>query len=401
MATEHVRSHTRGTDASPCGIDESQTPRRSRRESIRHPTASPERRHDDTTHRRGRACRAGPLRVMNRPSFSPSAPLQIIVNDKAGSSDTDTTRSEIEDGLREAGREGTLLLAAPGELPRIAADAADKAKVIGSAVVAVGGDGTINTVAQAAHSAGCAMGVIPEGTFNYFGREHSVPTERAEAVRWLLAARPEPVQISAINEQAFLVNASVGLYPDLLQDRERWTAMFGRSRLVALGAGLSTLLRSRRHLTLSIEWAQQRREMSILTLFVGNNQLQLVQLGLEASDVSEACDTPPDGENNGTITAVILKSMSTAAKVGLVVRGALGQLGDARNVERFACEKLIVAPTRASRQRKMKVAFDGEVAWMNPPLTIRVLNEPLWLLKAAPDSNDAVAARASGSSAAQ
>jgi hypothetical protein len=29
----------------------------------------------------------------------------------------------------------------------------------------------------------------------------------------------------------------------------------------------------------------------------------------------------------------------------------------------------------------VKVAFDGEVEWMNSPLTIRVLPKPLWLLK--------------------
>ena len=32
-------------------------------------------------------------------------------------------------------------------------------------------------------------------------------------------------------------------------------------------------------------------------------------------------------------------------------------------------------------RRKVKVAFDGEVAWMSSPLTVRVLPEPLWLLK--------------------
>lgn len=69
-----------------------------------------------------------------------------------------------------------------------------------SAVIAVGGDGTINTVAQAAHAVGCTMGVIPEGTFNYFAREHGVPPVRDAALHWLLDAQPELVQISAVNE---------------------------------------------------------------------------------------------------------------------------------------------------------------------------------------------------------
>ena len=299
-----------------------------------------------------------------------------MVNGEAGSSDADAMRDAIESGLRDAGRAGIVRFAAPGELARVAREGAATALADGSAVVAVGGDGTINTVAQAAHAAGCAMGVIPEGTFNYFAREHGVPTETAEALRLLLDARPEPVQVSAINERLFLVNASVGLYPDLLQDRERWEARFGRRRLVALGAGLATLLRAQDTLTLSIEWDGKVRRVRTLTLFVGNNQLQLEKLGL--GDPA----APAEGRAaDGNITAVILKPIGTVAMVKLLLRGAMGKLGGAGGVEHFACQKLVVEPTLTLGWRSVKVAFDGEVEWMRSPLVIRVLAKPLWLLK--------------------
>jgi diacylglycerol kinase family enzyme len=316
---------------------------------------------------------------MSRPLFNPAAALQFVVNGQAGHGDAEATREAIEAGLREAGRTGAVLFAAPGELARVAFDAATRAFAEGSAVVAVGGDGTINTVAQAAHAAGCTLGVIPRGTFNYFAREHGAPTETLEALRWLLDARPEPVQISAINEQVFLVNASLGLYPDLLQDRETWKARFGRSRLVAFGAGMATLLRAQRRLKLSIEWEGQQREVRTLTLFVGNNRLQLEQLGLGTSgDQSEGAVA------DGHVTAVILKPVGTLAMLGLMLRGALGQLGEASGIERFVCQSLVIKPSRLMGRRKVKVAFDGEVDWMRAPLTIRVLPQPLWLLKAAP-----------------
>ena len=321
---------------------------------------------------------------MERPPFDAAAALQFVVNGKAGSSDADATRDLIESGLREAGRAGAVLFAPPGELARVAREGARKALADGSAVVAVGGDGTINTVAQAAHAAGCAMGVLPEGTFNYFAREHGAPTETAEALRWLLDARPEPAQVSAINDRVFLVNASLGLYPDLLQDRERWKARFGRSRLVALGAALATLLRAQDSLRLWIEWDGKLREVRTLTLFVGSNRLQLEQLGLGDTDPQAAGATA-----DGQITAVILKPVGTLAMVGLVLRGALGQLGDAGGVEHFVCQKLVVEPTLTFGRRRVKVAFDGEVGWMSSPLTIRVLPKPLWLLKAPPAASDA------------
>ena len=316
---------------------------------------------------------------MECPAFDGAAPLRFVLNGKAGSSDSDATRELIESGLRDAGRTGTVLFAAPGELVRVAREAAAKALADDSAVVAVGGDGTINTVAQAAHAAGCAMGVIPEGTFNYFAREHGVPGESADALRWMFEARPEPVQVSAINEHIFLVNASLGLYPDLLQDRESWKARFGRSRVVAFSAGMTTLLRARRRLRLSIEWDRQVREMRTLTVFVGNNRLQLEQLGLGVEGA------PAEGAvTDGHITVVILKPIGTVAMLGLMLRGALGQLGDAHGVERFVCQSVAIHPARLFNRRTVKVAFDGEVSWMTSPLMIRVLPKPLWLLKAAP-----------------
>jgi diacylglycerol kinase family enzyme len=219
------------------------------------------------------------------------------------------------------------------------------------------------------------MGVLPEGTFNYFARDHGVPGETADALRWLLDARPTSAQVSAINERLFLVNASVGLYPDLLQDRERWKARFGRNRGVALGAALVTLLRAQDSLRLLIEWEGKLRNVRTLTLFVGNNRLQLERLGLNDADA------PAEGGADGYITAVILKPIGTFSMLGLVLRGALGQLGDAGGVEHFVCHKLVVEPMHTLGRRRVKVAFDGEVEWMASPLTIRVLPKPLWLLK--------------------
>ena len=125
----------------------------------------------------------------------------------------------------------------------MATEAATLAVARGTAVVAVGGDGSLNTVAQAAHAAGCPMGVIPYGTFNYFARTHGIPTDPAAAVRLLLDAHPSPVQVAALNNRLFLVNASLGLYPELLQERETFKARFGRSRWVAFVAAGATLLR--------------------------------------------------------------------------------------------------------------------------------------------------------------
>lgn len=312
------------------------------------------------------------------PEVDPASPLQFVINAAAGSGDADTKRQVIETALRAAGRRGDLLFSRPAELALVAQQAATQAIANRTAVVAVGGDGTLNTVAQAAHALGCAMGVVPQGTFNYFARTHGIPADPAEAARLLLGWTPSPVQVPAVNDRVFLVNASLGLYPDLLEDREAYKARFGRSRLVAFWAAGATLLRAQRQLRLHIELGASVRDVRTLTLFVGNSRLQLEQFGVEPQR------RPERGPAGGRITAVMLRPVGMVSMIRLMLHGAMGTLGEAPSVERFEFEHMVVRPTLAPGRREVKVAFDGEVARMRAPLDFRVLAKPLHLLMPRP-----------------
>ena len=311
------------------------------------------------------------------PEIDRDAPLIFIVNAASGSAGAQAKREAIEAALKEAGRVGDLRFATADALAQAARTAAADAGATRSAVIAVGGDGTINAVAQAAHAQGCAMGVVPQGTFNYFARTHGLPAEPDAAVRALLRSAPQPVQVGSVNGSVFLVNASLGLYPELLEDREAYKARFGRSRLVALGSAFATLMREHRQLRLRIEQGGVLRSVRTPTLFIGNNRLQLEQVGLRAAV----------NVDSGCIAAVMLKPIGTLAMLWLLARGALGSLGEADDVESFAFRQMTVSPSRGYGGRRIKVAFDGEVAWMRAPLQFEVAARPLWLLKPA----DAVA----------
>jgi diacylglycerol kinase family enzyme len=306
------------------------------------------------------------------PEIDPTAVMLFVINGSSGASDANAKSDAIQGALDLAGRRGELIFCEPAELGRVAKDAAAKAITSRTALVAVGGDGTINAVAQAAHAAGCAMGVIPQGTFNYFARTHGIPSDPAEATRMLCIGEPTPVQVAAINDRVFLVNASVGLYPELLEDRETYKARFGRSRLVAFGAAFATLLRAQRRLRLHVELGASARDVRTLTLFVGNNRLQLEQVGVQPTSLTPA----------GRITAVMLRPIGTLAMLRLMLHGAMGTLGEADSVERFDFNHMVVKPSLAHGRRSVKVAFDGEVTRMRAPLEFRVMPEPLYLMKA-------------------
>jgi diacylglycerol kinase family enzyme len=314
------------------------------------------------------------------PVVDPASPLLFVINAASGSRGVEAKLEAITTVLQAAGRTGELLPSAPSALAGVAQQAAARARESRGAVVAVGGDGTLNTVAGAAHAAGCAMGVVPQGTFNYFARTHGIPVDPAAAVRQLLQAAPVAVQVAGINDRVFLVNASFGLYPELLQDREAFKARFGRNRLVALVAAGATLLRAQRRLRLHIELGDASRDVQTLTLFIGNNRLQLQQFGAEPQDT--VAGTPGDG----SMAALMLRPIGTPSMIRLLLHGAMGRLAEAAGVEAFEFQHMVVRPRLAPGHRDITVAFDGEVARLRTPVDIRVLPEPLYLLKPAPEA---------------
>jgi diacylglycerol kinase family enzyme len=305
-----------------------------------------------------------------------AAPLFIVLNVGSGGNDTVATREIIEELLTQAGREHLVrVIDDPAKLHEIARQTVEQARSRGGVVVVAGGDGTINAVAQATLGSGCPFGVLPQGTFNYFSRVHGIPSDTADAMQLLLTARAHPVQVGLVNDRVFLVNASLGLYPQLLENREAYNRQFGRNRLVSFWSGLVTLLREHRQLHLLIEHHGETHELRTPTLFVGNNRLQMEQLGFPEAPLLE----------QGLLVAITLRPVATLTMLGLLARGAFGQLGDADNISSFAFKHITATPSMHYGTRRVKVATDGEIIWLQAPIKFRVAPEPLYLLKPEPD----------------
>ena len=301
-------------------------------------------------------------------------PLFILLNVGSGAGDASAARAVIERACAEAGRDLHLVqVDEPHRLGELAATLVLRAQQAGGIVVAAGGDGTINAVAQATLGSGCVFGVVPQGTFNYFSRTHGIPADIAPAMQVLLHETAQPVQVGLVNDRVFLVNASLGLYPQLLEDREAWKKKLGRSRLVAIGAGLMSLLRGLRNLRLHIEVHGQARDVRTPTLFVGNNALQMEQFGFPEAQAIDA----------GNLAGIMLRPVGRITILWLLLRGALGRLGEADQVVNFSFRHLTVLRSRGLGARRVKVATDGEITWMNLPLEFRVSPVPLMLIRPA------------------
>ncbi|MDO9405878.1 MAG: diacylglycerol kinase family protein [Polaromonas sp.] len=297
-------------------------------------------------------------------------PLFVVLNAGSGHRDAGEEQQRMASVFEAAGRSHAFFqITHPGEIGSVARQAVVRAQAEGGVVVAAGGDGTINAVASAVLGSGCPFGVLPQGTFNYFGRVNAIPQDTVAAAQALLGASISPVQVGQVNGKLFLVNASLGLYPQLLEDRESWKQQFGRSRFVAFLSGIATLVQGSPQMQLHIESSGKMAALRTPTLFVGNNHLQLERVGIDGRDA--------DAVEQGQLAGIVVRPIGTLALFWLLARGLAGRLGDAQNVDSFAFRRLTVTPRGL---RRVKVATDGEITWMQPPLVFEVATEPLLLM---------------------
>ena len=311
--------------------------------------------------------------VAPHPAHVSHGPVFIVVNPGSGRETREQKLGTLKAELDRSGRAGEVMVADEGEdIAHLAARAAQRAEREGGIVVVAGGDGTVSAVASAVVPRGIALGVVPEGTFNLLARNYGISEDSTEAIRIALTGQTMPVQVGRVNDLLFLVNASIGLYPKLLADREQFKSRFGRRRWVALLAGMKTLLGEFRPLTLDIELDGQRRKLQTPTLFIGNNRMQLERLGLPEAQATE----------RGQLVLLTAPPFGFWTLLKLMLQAALGRLNQASEAEAVAFRVLEVArkPRSGSKRRQFGIALDGERARIESPARFSVEPRPLWLI---------------------
>jgi diacylglycerol kinase family enzyme len=307
---------------------------------------------------------------------APVAPPLFIVANAGSGTASDEVLERVAVRLHAAGRRFKILKATRSDdVPRLAARAALLARRHDGALIAAGGDGTLNAVAREAIRTGIAVGVLPLGTFNYFAREHGLPADPDEAVDIWLAGHVEPAQIGQVNGLPFLVNASLGMYPEVLKAREADCKRLGRNRFVAVLSGLKTLLSWRGVMRIVTATERTLRHFRTPTLFIGNNALQLARLGFdEATQIGR-----------GNLAAIRVAPLSPWRVLSIVARAVVGRVAPAQEVTSEPFRRMTVAPAdHQDRSSHVEVACDGELRALRAPLHFRVLPSALRLIKRSP-----------------
>ena len=105
----------------------------------------------------------------------------------------------------------------PGEATQVVRDACKEY----SAVIAVGGDGTVLEVTNGLTGTGIPLGILPLGSGNDFARAVNIPSGFSnikEALK-IIADKPAvPVDLASYNGRAFLNIASIGFDAEIIRD---------------------------------------------------------------------------------------------------------------------------------------------------------------------------------------
>jgi YegS/Rv2252/BmrU family lipid kinase len=91
-------------------------------------------------------------------------------------------------------------------------------------VAAMGGDGTVNEVANGLAGTDSALAIIPAGMANVFARSLRIPNDPIEATGWLIEnaeAVPRTVPLGRVNGRYFTVSCGVGFDAAVVREVER------------------------------------------------------------------------------------------------------------------------------------------------------------------------------------
>ena len=293
----------------------------------------------------------------------------VILNQRSGSSGQDDgVAPRVIDRLRASGFDASVLVVRSGaelhDAVRVAAEG--DAELI----VAGGGDGTICSVASALTGTGKVLGVLPLGTFNFFARRLNIPLELEPALEVLVSGKDASLHVGEVNGHVFLNNASIGLYPAVLQHRESTYRQLGRSRPAAYLSTALVLLQPPAFLNLRLTADGVPLSRRTPLLFVGANAAQLETFAIPGAGCID----------RGRLAAYITRPLGALGLSRLAVRAFFRGLYGAQELEVVCAHELHVE----MRPRRIRVAIDGEIRVLATPLTFRWRSQPLRVICGAP-----------------
>ena len=289
--------------------------------------------------------------------------VHVIVNRTSGHRRTLDERllATIDRGLRSRGVVATVELASGGRVARSVRQALARSV---DAVLVAGGDGTVSAAASMLVGATRPLGVVPTGTRNNFARDLGLPLDLDGALDVVSGGHVRTVDLAEVNGHTFVNNSTLGIYPDVVALREHERTR-GAARLPAFARALWRATRDPTTLEVEVSTSKGRLVRRTSFLVVANNAYRLA---LPAPLSRSRLDA-------GELALYVAGELDRRQLVGLAFDALLDRAGPDR-LEAVRAARLCVA----AGGHRLRVALDGEVRRLAPPLLYRTLPDALRVL---------------------
>jgi YegS/Rv2252/BmrU family lipid kinase len=289
--------------------------------------------------------------------------IEVILNASSGTDDKKEVHQRLHELFVASGHEARISLARTGA--RVVDLAQQAARSDTEIIVAGGGDGTINSVASAVIQSGKTMGVLPFGTMNHFAKDLHIPIDLEDAIQTIVAGHVIKVDVGEINGRIFVNNSSLGLYPNIVRERQRQQRLGWGKWPAYVWAALAVL---RRYPFLNIRLSVDGKELASRTpfVFIGNNEYEMETLNIGGRTCLDA----------GELSLYMSDRTSRLGLIRLALRALFGGLRQEKDFIAL-CTKEIWIETK---HKSVRVALDGEVLVVEPPLHYRVRPQALRVL---------------------
>ncbi|WP_158538618.1 diacylglycerol/lipid kinase family protein [Chitinophaga skermanii] len=272
--------------------------------------------------------------------------ILVIINKKAGTDREKSIQGVIEKHLpKDRFSVEITYLQYLGHGADLARDAV-KANV--DTVVAVGGDGSINEIAQGLVGSNTALAIIPLGSGNGLARALKIPLNTAAAFQIIVDNKRQRMDVGYANEHLFLSNAGVGfdaVIADKFQHSKK-RGLINYARLVI--SSFKNYVADQYNITSDKQ--QSKREAFLLTVANGN------QFGYEFKLAPDA------SVFDGKLDVCVVPPINFWGLLPLSIHSLRGTINKSKYMQHFTGEQIHV-----KGQQLNCLQVDGDAAVLSTP----------------------------------
>jgi len=283
--------------------------------------------------------------------------LLFIINPKSGNSDKSNLAQLIESNCAKNNKDYALFYTT-GENDREKIKE-KQSEYQADTLVACGGDGTVNLVAQILFHSETKLGIIPLGSANGLAYELGIEDDIEESLEFIMNGNVMDMDVICINDEYFCLHLSdLGFNAQMISDFEK----SGERGMLAYAKSFFSSLIDKKATNFRIEFNGTQKEI----------EAEMIVLANASSYGTGAVINPGSKLDDGTFELVIFKPIPLRDLLSLTLESFLGDIQNSPYVEIHKVEKLKIYCGEAEL-----LQVDGELKGENKEVKAEILKGAL------------------------